>query len=158
MSEIKKIASFEVDHRYISPGLYISRIDGDITTYDLRTKKPNCNDLMDNSTMHSLEHMFATFIRSSKIGSDVIYFGPMGCQTGFYLLVRNADNETVKSEIIKTLENIIAYDGEIFGNSEIECGNYKSLSLEKAKSECLSYIDILKNDNNNFCYPKGENK
>ncbi len=158
MEEIKKIKSFEVDHRYITPGLYISRIDGSVTTYDLRTKKPNTDDLMDNSTMHSLEHMFATYVRSSEIKDDVLYFGPMGCQTGFYLLVNNANNEKVKAVILDTLKRIIDHDGEIFGNSEIECGNYKSLDLEKAKLEAKLYLEILENDKNNFEYPKGEEK
>lgn len=158
MEEIKRIKSFEVDHRYINSGLYISRIDGSVTTYDLRTRKPNCGDLMDNSTMHSLEHMFATYVRSSEIKDDVLYFGPMGCQTGFYLLVNNADNEKVRAVIMDTLERIISHSGEIFGNSEIECGNYRSLDLGKAKAEAKLYLEILKSDKNNFEYPKGEEK
>ena len=156
MDNIKKIASFTVDHRFINPGIYISRIDGDVTTYDLRTRKPNCGDYMDNLTMHSLEHMFATFVRSSEIGEDVLYFGPMGCQTGFYLLVRNADNDIVRKVVLKTLDNIIEYDGEMFGESEIECGNYKNLSIESAKKEALRYKESLMLDSNNFLY-KNEN-
>ncbi len=152
----QKIASFTVDHRYIQPGIYISRVDGDITTYDLRTRKPNCGDYMDHSTMHSLEHMFATYVRSSGIGKDVIYFGPMGCQTGFYLLVRNADHETVRKIVVQTLEKIIAHTGEMFGYSEIECGNYRNLSVEMAKKECESYLEALKKDTCNFVYPEGE--
>ena len=97
---MKKITSFTVDHNKIIPGIYISRIDGDITTYDIRTRKPNCGDFMDNKTMHTVEHLFATYIRNSEISDDVIYFGPMGCQTGFYLLLRNADNEKAVSEIL----------------------------------------------------------
>ena len=81
--EIQKIQSFTVDHDKLEPGLYISRVDGTVTTYDLRTRKPNAGDYMDNLTMHSVEHLFATYIRSSSIGSKVLYFGPMGCQTGF---------------------------------------------------------------------------
>jgi len=154
MDNIKKIASFTVDHRFINPGIYISRIDGDVTTYDLRTRKPNCGDYMDNLTMHSLEHMFATFVRSSEIGEDVLYFGPMGCQTGFYLLVRNADNDIVRKVVLKTLDNIIEYDGEMFGESEIECGNYKNLSIESAKKEATRYKEALMLDNNNFVYGK----
>lgn len=156
MKNIEKIASFTVDHRVITPGIYVSRIDGDVTTYDLRTRCPNKGEYMDNLTMHSLEHMFATFVRSSSIGENVIYFGPMGCQTGFYLLVRNAENDIVRNVICKTLENIINHGGEMFGNSEIECGNYKNLSLESAKLEAKRYLNDLKNDNNNFEYPKGE--
>ncbi len=158
MENIKKIASFEADHTVIVPGLYISRTDGDITTYDLRTRKPNGGDYMDHRTMHSVEHMFATYVRSSSLGPDIIYFGPMGCQTGFYLLVRNADNETVKSVIMETLEKIILHTGEMFGGTEIECGNYQNLDLNDAKAECIRYLDVLKNDKNNFQYPKGEEK
>ena len=92
---MKKITSFTVDHDYIVPGVYISRIDGEITTYDLRTRRPNCGDLMDHGTMHTAEHMLATYIRNSRLADSIIYFGPMGCQTGFYLLVRNADHSEV---------------------------------------------------------------
>ena len=153
---MKKITSFTVDHRYITEGIYISRVDGTVTTYDLRTRKPNCDDYMDHSTMHTFEHMFATFVRNSHIADDVLYFGPMGCQTGFYLLVNNADNNTVRAVVIDVLQNIVDYDGEVFGNSEIECGNYKTLDLGAAKKEALRYLEGLKLDNNNFCYPKGE--
>lgn len=153
---MKKITSFTVDHRVISEGIYISRIDGDVTTYDLRTRKPNCGDYMDNETMHTFEHLFATFVRNSAIADDVLYFGPMGCQTGFYLLVRNTDNSTVRKIVIDVLNNIANHNGEVFGNSEIECGNYKTLILKKAKEEAVRYLNSLSKDNNNFEYPKGE--
>ncbi len=156
MEQIKKIESFKADHRFITPGIYISRTDGDVTTYDLRTRKPNCGDYMDNRTMHSVEHMFATYVRNSEIAGDVIYFGPMGCQTGFYLLVRNACHETVRRVIVETLEKIAAHTGEMFGNSEIECGNYHNLSVEDAQRECARYLKDLTNDKNNFEYPKGD--
>ena len=100
-----KIESFKIDHNKLKEGIYISRTDGDIVTYDLRTRKPNMGDYMDNVTMHSVEHMIATFIRSSEIGENVIYFGPMGCQTGFYLLVRDAvSKEDVLSALKDPLE------------------------------------------------------
>ena len=153
---MKKITSFTVDHRYITEGIYISRVDGTVTTYDLRTRKPNCGDYMDHSTMHTFEHLFATYVRNSDIADDVLYFGPMGCQTGFYLLVNNADNDIVRNTVIDVLEKIACHKGEVFGNSEIECGNYRSLNLDCAKSESLRYLESLKNDNNNFIYPKGE--
>lgn len=139
--DIKKNASFMVDHRRFGEGLYISRIDGDITTYDMRTRKPNAGDYMDNVTMHTFEHMFSTFIRNS--GLDVIYFGPMGCATGFYLLVRNADNDKVLAEIKNALSAIASYEGEVFGASEIECGNYRTLSLDAAKAEAVRYLQAL---------------
>ena len=140
-----KITSFTVDHRKIEPRMYISRTDNDITTYDMRTRKPNCGEYMDNITMHTLEHMFATFVRNSEISNDVIYFGPMGCQTGFYLLVRNADNNRVYEITLDILRKIINYNGDVFGASETECGNYKNLNLESAKKEAKSYLEILEN-------------
>lgn len=151
---MQRIASFEVDHRFITPGIYLSRIDGDITTYDLRTRKPNCGDFMSDSTMHTFEHLFATYVRNSDIGQKVIYFGPMGCATGFYLLIRDAEhNETLKT-VMWVLEKIIAHKGEVFGNSEIECGNYKSLNLEAAVGEAKKYLAELKaKENHNFKYP-----
>lgn len=152
MEQIQKIASFTVDHNKLTPGIYVSRIDGDITTYDLRTRIPNSGNFMDNPTMHSVEHMIATFIRNSEIAADVIYFGPMGCQTGFYLLVRNADNEQVLTVLMDVLAKILAYEGEVFGASQVECGNYKNLSLDAAKQECAAYLAVLKAKNNDFQY------
>lgn len=139
-----RIASFSVDHRKIKPWVYISRIDGDITTYDMRMRKPNTGDLLDNATMHSLEHLFATMIRNSRLSSSVIYFGPMGCQTGFYLLVRNADNKEVVEVIKQILSDIVSYTGEMPGCSEIECGNYRNLDNELAKTEAKSYLEKIK--------------
>ena len=151
-----RIASFSVDHDYIIPGIYISRIDGDITTYDLRTRKPNTGDLMDNASMHSLEHMFATIVRNSGIGGSVIYFGPMGCQTGFYLLVRNADNAEVIETIKEVLRAVIAYEGPVFGASRKECGNYINLSLDKAKAEAERYLAAVADWNTEkLVYPEG---
>lgn len=85
---MERIKSFTINHNILKPGFYISRKDGEIVTYDLRTRKPNAGDYMSNSAMHSVEHMFATCVRNSEIADDVVYFGPMGCQTGFYLVVR----------------------------------------------------------------------
>lgn len=150
-----RITSFTVDHDYIVPGIYISRIDGDTVTYDLRTRKPNAGDYMDNLTMHSVEHMFATFIRNGGIKEDVIYFGPMGCQTGFYLLVRNRDSGEVLAQVIKTLKEILEYEGPVFGASAKECGNFRNLSLESAKTECRAYLDVLEASENSFIYPEG---
>lgn len=153
MDNISKIASFSVNHDYIVPGIYVSRIDGDITTFDLRTRKPNNGDYMDNLTMHSVEHMFATYVRNSDISENVIYFGPMGCQTGFYLLTRDLPLEKVYEAVVATLEKIISHDGEIFGKVREECGNYMNLDLDAAKLECKRYLDELKNNPNRFEYP-----
>lgn len=152
MKEVKKIASFEVNHNLLREGIYVSRIDGDITTFDLRTRVPNAGDYMDNLTMHSLEHMFATYVRSSEIADKVIYFGPMGCQTGFYLLVRDAENGEVLEVVKRTLNRIINHDGDMFGQSAIECGNYKNLDLTAAMVEAKRYLDILESKENNFKY------
>ena len=148
--DITKNASFTVDHRKFGEGLYISRIDGDVVTYDMRTRRPNSGDYMDNITMHTFEHMFSTYIRNT--GLDVIYFGPMGCQTGFYLLVRNADNDRVLAEIKLACQKIIDLEGDVFGASEEECGNYKSLDLKTAKTEAEKYLKVLGNSEINFKY------
>ena len=155
MEKINKIASFTVDHDLLTEGIYVSRIDGDITTYDLRTRVPNAGDYMDNLTMHSVEHMFATYVRASAIGERVIYFGPMGCQTGFYLLVRNAENGEVLSVVKDVLAKIVNHSGEMFGAVRRECGNYKNLDLAAAKRECERYLAILDGKENDFLY-KGE--
>ena len=152
MEKINKIASFTVDHDLLSEGIYLSRIDGDITTYDLRTRIPNAGDYMDNLTMHSVEHMFATYVRASEIKDDVIYFGPMGCQTGFYLVVRNADNNQVLSVVKDVLSKIVHHDGEMFGAVKKECGNYLNLDLAAAKAECERYLAILDGKDNDFIY------
>lgn len=151
---MQKITSFTVNHDYIKPGIYVSRIDSDITTYDLRTKKPNSGDYMSDLTMHSVEHMLATFLRNSEIKDSVIYFGPMGCQTGFYLLIRNADNEKVLSVLKKCLEDTLSHEGEVFGAKREECGNYKNLSLSAAKELCSDYLKVLNSRDWSFEYDR----
>lgn len=142
---MKKIKSFQVDHRKLDKGIYLSRKDADVVTYDMRFCKPNSGEVLDNVTMHTIEHMLATFVRNSDVRNEVIYFGPMGCQTGFYLIVRDIVTkdrvlETVKMILKQTLE----YEGEVFGASEIECGNYKTLDLQCAKKACSEYLEVLK--------------
>lgn len=154
MDSVKRISSFSVDHDLIEAGIYVSRIDGDITTYDMRTRKPNMGDYMDNVTMHSVEHMFATYVRSSAIGDRVIYFGPMGCRTGFYLLVRNADNEEVLSIVKSVLSKISLEATQMFGATRTECGNYRELDLDAAKREAERYLSILNSKEQSFEYVK----
>ena len=154
--EIKKIASFRINHNTLLPGIYVSRVDGDVVTYDMRHRTPNTGDLMDNATMHSFEHMFATYVRNSEASDKVLYFGPMGCQTGFYLLMRDTENEETLALVISVLKNIIDHDGGMFGASEIECGNYRNLSVEAAKIEAKKYLEALEASENNFKY--GEKK
>ena len=153
MKEVKKIASFEVNHNLLREGIYVSRIDGDITTFDLRTRVPNAGDYMDNLTMHSLEHMFATYVRNSELADDVLYFGPMGCQTGFYLLVRNANHHQVLKVLRDCVDKTIQHEGGVFGNSAKECGNYRTLNLAMAQAECRRYAKVLeKVDADNLNY------
>lgn len=147
MDTPNQIVSFQVDHDRITPGVYVSRIDGDIITLDLRTRTPNGGDYMDPLTMHSVEHMFATYIRSSRLRDQVIYFGPMGCQTGFYLCVRNGTAGEIYPVIVETLEKIIAHTGGMFGATRKECGNYRNLDLSAAKAECKRYLTLLKAKN-----------
>ena len=149
---MNKIASFTVNHDIITEGMYISRIDGDITTYDMRMRKPNKGDYIDNLAIHSLEHMFATYVRNSDIGSSIIYFGPMGCQTGFYLLVRNESDAKVLTTVKEVLDKIIKHKGEIFGNTREECGNYRNLNLEAAQIEAERYLDVLNSKEVTFKY------
>lgn len=141
---MNRIASFLVDHRKIAEGIYISRIDDDVVTYDLRMRKPNQGDLLSNAAMHSLEHMFATLVRNSRLSDQVIYFGPMGCQTGFYLLMRHGDHADNLELVKEVLLAIMDYEGEMPGNSEIECGNYQNLSLALAKETARRYYDSIK--------------
>ncbi len=155
---MQKITSFTVDHTKLEPGIYVSRVDGDITTYDLRTRKPNAGDYMTNVAMHTVEHMFATFVRNSDMGKNVIYFGPMGCRTGFYLLMsdscgdRDAENRRILALVKDVLGKIIAYDGPVFGQSEVECGNYRELDLESGREECRRYLAILEGRDWDFRY------
>ena len=140
---MQKIASFTIDHLDHPAGIYLSRVDGDVTTYDMRTRRPNTGDLMDNSTMHSLEHMFATYIRNGSLKDSVIYFGPMGCQTGFYFLVRDMKPSDAIALVQESMAFIAAYEGEIPGASRIECGNYLLHDLAGAKKLASSMIPVL---------------
>ena len=151
---MNRITSFSVDHDKITPGLYISRIDGDITTFDLRTRTPNAGDYMDNRTMHSVEHMLATFLRNSEKKDQVIYFGPMGCQTGFYLLTRDLPPQEVLALLKDCLAGILSYDGPMFGAARKECGNYQNLSLADAKAECRRYLTVLNETEVTFSYDR----
>ena len=156
MNSPRRIASFSVNHDFIDEGIYVSRIDGDIVTYDLRTRKPNSGDYMDNLTMHSVEHMIATYIRNGSIGEDVIYFGPMGCQTGFYLLVRGRENSEVLDALKASLRATLENTEGMFGAAREECGNYKNLDIDAAKRECARYLEVISRDNIDFKYRNGK--
>ena len=149
---MEQIESFKVDHRYITPGVYLSRTDGGVKTLDLRFKKPNAGSYLSNLEMHSLEHLFATYVRNFA-PENVLYFGPMGCRTGFYLLVQGLDDEQIKALIKKTLEKIVYEAGEMFGMDEIQCGNYRELSLEAGKNCAKEYLAQLNFEKMDFSYP-----
>ncbi len=140
---MKKIKSFEVDHTKMEKGLYISRQDGDIITYDIRMVKPNTPPYLENDGIHTFEHLFATFVRNSQYSDKIIYVGPMGCRTGFYFLVRNLDYETVKELVIDTLKFIYEFNDDIPGVSLKECGNYLDHNLDKAHQYARNMYDVL---------------
>ena len=142
---MERIASFSVDHNKLLPGLYYSRRDSDVITFDLRFKKPNTGDLLTNSEMHSVEHLIATLLRNSEAKDAVVYFGPMGCQTGFYFLFDNAqlsceDAIDLLKEVFRTAA---AFEGEMPGKSAVECGNYINLDVETGKAACKFYADLI---------------
>ena len=143
---MERIASFTVDHNTLLPGLYYSRRDGEIVTFDLRFKRPNTGDLLTNSQMHSTEHLIATLLRNSPDRAAVVYFGPMGCQTGFYFLF---DNRLLSLEgAIALMQEVFAagadFQGEMPGKSAAECGNYENLDVETGRAVCRFYADLIR--------------
>ena len=142
---MERIASFTVDHTVLVPGLYLSRRDGTTVTFDLRFKKPNTGDLLSNTELHSVEHVIATLLRNSPQKDAVIYFGPMGCQTGFYFLF---DGEKLSNaNAIRLLQRVFTaaakFDGAMPGASARECGNYRNLDVELARRCCAYYADVI---------------
>lgn len=146
---MEKIESFKVDHLTLLPGIYVSRcdtLDGfSFTTYDLRFTRPNFEPVMDTAPIHTIEHLAATFFRSYH-SDKTMYFGPMGCRTGFYLIYKGKPNlEDTKKDVLDCLDFIINFTGDIPGASPVECGNYLDLNLEMAKYYAKRYKDILIN-------------
>lgn len=143
---MKKIASFTVNHDVLKKGMYISRIDGDIVTYDVRMKLPNGGDYLENAAMHTFEHLFATYVRNTKYADNIIYVGPMGCRTGFYLLVRDAISHKDAISLMKeTFDFVSKFQGEIPGTKKEECGNYLEHNLEGAKQIAKDMAFVLEN-------------
>lgn len=141
---MQKIASFTVNHNKLEKGMYVSRTDGDIVTYDIRMKKPNGGDYLTNAAMHTIEHLFATYARNSEWANEVIYVGPMGCRTGFYLLMRDSVSKAQALQLVKNSMTFIAeFNGDIPGVSSIECGNYLEHNLEAAKAVAADMVNIL---------------
>lgn len=142
---MKKIASFTVNHDKLQKGMYISRIDGDVVTYDIRMKKSNGGDYLGNDELHTFEHLFATYARNSEYADQVIYVGPMGCWTGFYLLLRDMVSEEDVIRLVKEAFAFISeFEGEIPGSKRIECGNYLEHDPEGARKTAADMLSVLK--------------
>lgn len=145
---MEKIESFKIDHLNLYPGVYVSRVDeflgATATTFDLRFTAPNREEPMHFPAIHTLEHLGATYFRNSKIKEQVIYFGPMGCRTGFYLVLFGKwDSESVLSHVVSMLEFAISFEGEIPGAKPEECGNYSEQDLVNAKVYAKKYLNEL---------------
>ncbi len=143
MRKMEKIASFTIDHTILPKGMYVSRVDGDVVTYDIRMRRPNVEEVLTNGSIHTIEHLFATYVRNSKFTDNIIYFGPMGCRTGCYFLTRGMDGQDVINLAREAFEFIASYEGEIPGVSAVECGNYRDHDLERAKSDAADMVKVL---------------
>lgn len=151
------IASFKVNHLKLLPGLYVSRKDKvgaeTITTFDLRFTAPNIEPVMDVPAVHTIEHLGATFLRNCKIKDKVVYFGPMGCRTGFYfILAGDCDSESILPLIEEMVRFIIDFDGEIPGATPEQCGNYQDQNLSMAKYYAKKYLEAI--SHHRFTYPE----
>ena len=154
---MKTIESFTINHLTLMPGLYVSRKDTrdgvTVTTFDLRFTMPNREPLMDMPAVHTIEHLGATYLRNSARANDIVYFGPMGCRTGFYLLMfGDLKPEDVADDVIAMCDFILSYDGEVPGARPKECGNFSEQNLNTAKYYVQKYRDELAK-NRRFVYP-----
>ena len=146
-----KIPSFMINHEILMPGLYLSRTDtaGDrkLLSYDLRVTAPNRELVMNTGEMHTIEHLVATFLRNHQdVKGETIYFGPMGCRTGFYLIMTDAVSPKVLLNVlIEAFEFVANFEGEVPGVSARDCGNYLDHNLEMARYFGQKYLDVLKN-------------
>ena len=140
------IQSFTIDHTHLKPGIYVSREDKGITTYDLRIIEPNKEPAVAPSAMHSMEHLMATWFRNSRVKDDVVYVGPMGCLTGMYLIMLGKYSvEDIRLLTIECLEWILTQN-EVPATTAETCGNYLLHDLPMCKWECRRYLDRLEND------------
>ncbi|MDE6475035.1 MAG: S-ribosylhomocysteine lyase [Clostridia bacterium] len=136
------IKSFELDHDKIAPGFYCLGEANGVYTYDMRFKYPNKGDYISYAALHSIEHLFAVVIRNSDIKDKVVYFGPMGCRTGCYLLLFGIQEQEAKRVTIECLKKCLSLD-YVPGTTQKECGNFREHNLEEAKSEIAKYLDVL---------------
>ena len=140
---MERIASFCVDHTRLEPGVYLSRRDGEVMTWDVRMKKPNAGEYLSTASAHTIEHLFATFARNSAVSDGVVYVGPMGCRTGFYLLTQGLTDAQALELIQDSFRFVAAFEGAIPGASEIECGNYRDMDLNAARRDAAAYVAVL---------------
>ena len=147
---MERIASFSVDHLLLEPGVYVSRIDRDsatgaaVTTFDLRLTTPNKEPVMNTAECHTIEHLGATFLRNhAEWSSRIVYFGPMGCRTGFYLLTRGLTPAEALALTVDSFRFMAAFEGAVPGASEVECGNYRDMDLPAAKAEAAAMLPVL---------------
>jgi len=143
---LERIASFSVDHTRLQPGMYLSRRDGDTATIDLRLRRPNTGDLLSNAALHSVEHIMATILRNSPEKDAVLYFGPMGCQTGFYALFDQSKLplDGIVALLKRAFDQAAAWDKPMPGQSAVECGNYRNLDVALCRRECAAYAEVIK--------------
>lgn len=142
---MKRIASFCINHDTLTEGMYTSRVDGDVITYDIRMVKPNHGIYLDPAALHTFEHLFATYVRNTEYSDEIVYCGPMGCRTGFYFLVRDSmSQETAIRLVQETMAFICEFEGIIPGSAKEECGNYLAHDLEGAKRMSEKMRDVLK--------------
>nr|WP_317398925.1 S-ribosylhomocysteine lyase [uncultured Gemmiger sp.] len=140
---MERIASFCVDHTTLMPGMYLSRQDGDVRTWDIRMKRPNHGDYLSSAAAHTIEHLFATYARNSRWSEHVVYVGPMGCLTGFYLLTQGMTDAEALQLVTESFAWMAEYDGPIPGASETECGNYRLMDPASAREECRKMLPVL---------------
>lgn len=141
---MKKIASFCVNHDKLLPGIYLSRVDGDVVTYDIRLVRPNCPPYLPNPVLHAIEHLFATFARNSAFSDHVIYFGPMGCRTGFYFLVSGMEHQDVIALIQDIFRRISVFSEPVPGAAcSAECGNYLEHDLPGAREWAAAFVPVI---------------
>lgn len=159
---MEKIASFTIDHMRLHPGLYVSRkdnVNGNVlTTFDIRMTRPNFEPVMNTAEIHTIEHLAATFLRNhSEYKDKIIYFGPMGCRTGFYLIMSGDYRSEDILELMTELYTFMSeYDGEVPGASAKDCGNYLDMNLPMAKYISKRYLEdvLLKADKSRLVYPE----
>ena len=140
---MQRIPSFSIDHTRLERGIYLSRQDDDVKTWDVRIKEPNHGDYLSNGVSHTIEHLFATYARNSEYKDGVIYIGPMGCRTGAYFLTRGLTDQQVLDCVRESFRFISTFEGEITGAKEAECGNYLDHDLEGCRVEAAKYLEVL---------------